>query len=472
MSFHNRARNPLKHNHLMQRRDWLQVGGLSAFGMSLPQLLQSPAEASSPVTASRTFGRAKSCIVLFLLGGPPQHETWDPKPDAPDNIRGNFKPIGSAQPGFQVGELMPKTAALVNDLAVIRSMSTNDNAHSASGYWMLTGVPHTPKNKETDGKGGPPNDWPCLGAQVRHLLGDRGNLPAAITLPENLWNTGMINWSGQTAGWLGPQADPWLIMCDPSASNFEVSELTLREGVTPIRMHHRGNLLHQFNQGVDHLLKSNVVDRWNQYQQRAIEMLSSKEARHAFALDDEDSNLRDSYGRNRFGQSVLLARRMVEAGVRMVQVNWTRWGHDTSAAPAWDTHADNEKRLRNDLMPPMDAAYSTLLKDLKQRGLLEETLVVWMGEFGRTPKINKRGGRDHWGHVFPVALAGGGIQPGVLIGASDSIGGHPTEFRREPHDLHATILHLMGINPQTEIHTPEGRPSVVSRGDVLHEVLV
>ena len=274
MSFHNRARNPLKHNHLMQRRDWLQVGGLSAFGMSLPQLLQSPAEASSPVTASRTFGRAKSCIVLFLLGGPPQHETWDPKPDAPDNIRGNFKPIGSAQPGFQVGELMPKTAALVNDLAVIRSMSTNDNAHSASGYWMLTGVPHTPKNKETDGKGGPPNDWPCLGAQVRHLLGDRGNLPAAITLPENLWNTGMINWSGQTAGWLGPQADPWLIMCDPSASNFEVSELALREGVTPIRMHHRGNLLHQFNQGVDHLLKSNVVDRWNQYQQRAIEMLS------------------------------------------------------------------------------------------------------------------------------------------------------------------------------------------------------
>ena len=215
----------------------------------------------------------------------------------------------------------------------------------------------------------------------------------------------MINWSGQTAGWLGANADPWLIMCDPNASDFEVSELALREGVTPIRMRHRGNLLSQFNKGVDDLLRSDVVARWNRYQQRAIEMLSSKEARRAFAIEQEDDKLRESYGRNRFGQSVLLARRMVESGVRLVQVNWTRWKHDTAVAPAWDTHAGNEERLKKDLMPQMDAAYSTLINDLKQRGLLDETLVVWMGEFGRTPKINARGGRDHWGNVYPVALA-------------------------------------------------------------------
>ena len=461
-----------KLNNPMHRRDWMQVGGLGAFGMTLPQLLKRPAAASAPAVAGNTFGRAKSCILLFLLGGPPQHETWDPKPDAPDDIRGNLKPISSARPGFQVGELMPKTAQMVNDLAVIRSMSTNDNAHSASGYWMLTGVPHTPMNRETDGKGGAPNDWPCLGGQVRHLLGDRGRLPGAITLPENIWNTGMINWSGQTAGWLGANADPWLIMCDPNASDFEVSELALREGVTPIRMRHRGNLLSQFNKGVDDLLRSDVVARWNRYQQRAIEMLSSKEARRAFAIEQEDDKLRESYGRNRFGQSVLLARRMVESGVRLVQVNWTRWKHDTAVAPAWDTHAGNEERLKKDLMPQMDAAYSTLINDLKQRGLLDETLVVWMGEFGRTPKINARGGRDHWGNVYPVALAGGGVQPGVLIGSSDAIGGHPTSFRREPQDLHATILHLLGISPLTEIHDPEGRPTVVSRGDVIKEVLL
>ncbi len=461
-----------KTSYPMGRRDWLQVGGVSTFGLTLHGLLRSTLASDSISPEDKTFGRAKSCIVLFLMGGPPQHETWDPKPDAPDNIRGGLKTISTSQPGFQVGELMPKTAAMVNDLAVIRSMSTDDNAHSASGYWMLTGVPHTPKNRETDGKGGAPNDWPCLGGQVRHLLGDRGRLPAAITLPENIWNTGKINWSGQTAGWLGANADPWLIMCDPNAAEFEISELALGEGVTPIRMRHRGDLLSQFNQSMDHLLRSNVVSRMNRYQQRAMDMLSSKEARRAFAIEQEDDLLRDSYGRNRFGQSVLLARRMVESGVRLVQVNWTRWEHDTSAAPAWDNHAGNEARLKKDLMPQMDAAYSTLINDLKQRGLLEDTLVVWMGEFGRTPKINGRAGRDHWGHVYPVALAGGGVQSGVLLGSSDNIGGFPTSYRREPQDLHATILHLLGIAPQTEIHTPEGRPSVVSRGEVISEVLL
>ena len=466
----NQPPSPHQPGHL-NRRDALQIGGTTALGLSLGSLLarQGNADAAEGVAAS--FGKAKSVIILFLLGGPPQHETWDPKPDAPENIRGDLKPIASAQPGFQVGELMPKTAKMVNELAVIRSMSTDDNAHSASGYWMLTGVPHTPRNKETDGKGGAPNDWPCLGAQVRHVLGDRGRLPGAVTLPENIWNTGMINWSGQNAGWLGAQADPWMLMCDPNADDFQVPDLALRQGDTPLRIKYRGDLLREFNGKIDQLQRSGVVERWTRYQQRALEMLSSPAAQKAFAIDQEDAKLREAYGRNRFGQSVLLARRMVEAGVRLVQVNWTRWKHDTAVAPAWDTHAGNTPRLKKDLMPQMDAAYSTLLTDLQQRGLLDETLVVWMGEFGRTPKINARGGRDHWGHVYSLALAGAGIKKGVLYGASDAIGGYPTRDRHEPQDLTATIFHCLGVSPSTEIRDREGRPTVLSRGTPIEAVL-
>ena len=463
-----RLQHPRGH---LNRRDAIQLGGTSALGMTLSGLLSRQSVGTELTGQGPSFGKAKSVIVLFLLGGPPQHETWDPKPDAPAEIRGDLKPIASAQPGFQVGELMPKTAALVNDLAVIRSMSTHDNAHSASGYWMLTGVPHTPRNKETDGKGGAPNDWPCLGAQVRHVLGDRGRLPGAITLPENIWNTGMINWSGQNAGWLGPQADPWMLMCDPNSTDFKVPDLALRDGDTPLRVKLRGDLLRQFNGKLAELDRIGVVERWTRYQQRALEMLSSPAARKAFAIQEEDSKLRDAYGRNRFGQSVLMARRMVEAGVRLVQVNWTRWKHDTAVAPAWDTHAGNTPRLKKDLMPQMDAAYSTLLTDLKDRGMLDDTLVVWMGEFGRTPKINKRGGRDHWGHVYSMALAGAGVQKGVLYGASDSIGGYPTRDRHEPQDLLATIFHCLGVNPGMEIHDREGRPTVLSRGEPIQAVL-
>ena len=453
------------------RRHLLQIGGAGAVGLTLSDLLMRPADATTQPAISASFGKAKSVIVLFLLGGPPQHETWDPKPSAPANIRGDLQPIASTQPGFHVGELMPKTAKLVNELAVIRSMATDDNAHSASGYWMLTGVPHSPRNQETDGKGGPPNDWPCLGAQVRHVLGDRGRLPAAVTLPENIWNTGMVNWSGQNAGWLGPQADPWMLYCDPNADDFQVPDLLLPPEITSHRIQQRAELLQHLNQQGGGRQRGNAATRWHDYQQRALEILSSPQARQAFAVEQEKPQLREAYGRNRFGQSVLLARRLVEAGVRLVQVNWTRWKHDTSENPAWDTHTKNTSRLQTDLMPPMDAAYSTLLNDLKERGLLDETLVIWMGEFGRTPKINPRGGRDHWGHVYSIALAGAGIQPGVLYGASDRIGGYPTRNRHEPQDLTATLWHCLGISPHREISDATGRPTVLSRGEPIQAIL-
>ncbi|MFY7874562.1 MAG: DUF1501 domain-containing protein, partial [Pirellula sp.] len=202
----------------LSRREWLRIGGLSAFGIGLPQLQQARAASDTSLLSQKlvpSFGKAKSCIVLFLLGGPPQHETWDPKPDAPLEIRGDLKPIASATPGLQVGELMPLTSKLTNHIAVLRATATDDNAHSSSGYWMLTGYPHSPKNQE-NALPGAPNDWPSMAAVVRHLKGDQGSLPGSIRLPEEIWNTGKILWPGQNAGWLGNHADPWLLTCDPS----------------------------------------------------------------------------------------------------------------------------------------------------------------------------------------------------------------------------------------------------------------
>jgi hypothetical protein len=426
----------------LSRREWLRVGGMGAFGMSLAHLqglaAESPSTSAVPSELRHSFGKAKRCIVLFLLGGPPQQETWDPKPDAPAETRGEFKPIASSVPGLAVGELMPKTAQLADRVAVLRAMSTDDNAHSASGYWMLTGQPHTPKGKE-NAKPGPPNDWPCVAAVVKHLRGEQGSLPqgslpSAVRLPEEIWNTGRIVWPGQDAGWLGASADPWLLTCDPNAPDFQVPDLALPGDVPPLRLDSRRSLLDQMNRHLDDVDRAAAVSRWSGLRQKAFDLLSTSQARRAFNVDQEPESVRERYGRNRFGQSVLLARRLVEAGVSLVQVNWTRWEDDDNVAPAWDTHAKNAERLKSALMPPMDLAYSALLEDLEQRGMLDDTLVVWMGEFGRTPKINARGGRDHWGHVFSVALAGGGVNAGVVYGASDRQAGFPVEGRVEPQD--------------------------------------
>jgi hypothetical protein len=452
------------------RREWLRAGGLSAFGLSLAGIPDSVAGFEPVLASGPSFGKAKACIVLFLLGGPPQHETWDPKPDAPSEVRGEFKPIASAVPGLAVGELMPKTAALADRVAVLRAMSTADNAHSSSGYWMLTGYPHAPKNQE-NAKPGAPNDWPCLAAVVRRLAGDRHSLPGAVRLPEEIWNTGRLVWPGPDAGWLGNSADPWLLTCDPNAPDFQVPDLALPGDVPPLRLNGRHALLEAVNGHLDGMERSGSVGRWDGLRQKAFDLLCSPESRRAFAIEQEPDAVRDRYGRNRFGQSVLLARRLVESGVRLVQVNWTRWKDDQSVAPAWDTHAGHADRLKTALMPPMDLAYSALLEDLEQRGLLDETLVVWMGEFGRTPKINARGGRDHWGHVFSVALAGGGIRGGVVHGASDRQGAYPVEGRVEPQDLSATIFHCLGYQPHTELHDRAGRPLVISKGTPIQAVL-
>ncbi len=451
----------------VSRRECLRIGGLGALGLSLPGLLQARQAQAMPASpAAPHGGKARSCIMLFMLGGPPQHDTWDPKPEAPVEIRGDLKPIESNVPGILVNELMPNVAKVMDKVCVLRTLSTKDNAHSSSGYWVLTGTPHTPMNSE-NARPGAPNNWPCLGAVVKQLRPERSGLPAAITLPEHIWNTGGIPWPGQDAGWLGRQADPWLLMCDPSEQGFQIPGLSLPSEVPSPRFAERQSLLNSLD---ERFQSTRSESGYDSYRQQVCDLLAAPEARQAFQLDQEPDAVRDRYGRNRFGQSVLLARRMVEAGVSLVQVNWTRAKDDTNDSPAWDTHRQNAYHLKKTLMPTMDQAYSALLEDLDQRGLLDETLVVWVGEFGRSPKINGGGGRDHWGYVFSGALAGAGIHGGQVHGASDAIGGNPKEGRVQPHDLSATIFHCLGLSPDTELHDPFGRPMVLSRGEVIRSI--
>jgi uncharacterized protein (DUF1501 family) len=444
------------------RRDWLRIGSLGLAGLTLPALLAARAKGEG-----RT-GRAKSCIVMCFLGGPPQHETWDPKPDAVAEVRGNLRPMQSNVPGTLVGELMPRTARQLDKIAVLRAMVTNDNAHSSSGYYMTTGHPHVPMGAE-NAKPGKPNDWPSLGALVKRVVPGQGGLPAAITLPEQSANDGNLTWPGQDAGFLGRTADPWLLTCEPAAPNFQVTGLGLPADVTTTRFDGRAALLAQVNQQLDGMARVGNLGTFTAQQQQALDLIAGSRARRAFNLQDEPAAMRDRYGRTKFGQSIVLARRLVEAGVPLVRVNWSRVpgalnnGH-------WDTHGQNTNALKQ-LMPIMDAAYSALLDDLPQRGLLDDTLVVWMAEFGRTPRLNGAGGRDHWGRVFSVALAGGGVRGGIVHGASDSIAGYPRDGRVFPQDLHATIFHCLGIRPDAEYQDPQGRPIPLTRGDVIRQIL-
>jgi hypothetical protein len=435
-------------------------------GLALPGLLEAR-RAAAASTGGRT-GRARSCIVLFFLGGPPQHETWDPKPQAPPEIRGDLHPIASAVPGVQVGELMPKTARMLGKICVLRALSTNDNAHSSSGYYMTTGQPHQPVGVE-NAKPGAPNDWPCLGALINRAATGAGGLPAAITVPEQSANDGNLTWPGQDGGFLGRTADPWLVNGDPSAADFRIEGLALPAEVSAERFEGRRGLVQQVNRRLDGLERAGAMGLFDSRQQQALDLIAASQARRAFRIQDEPPALRDRYGRTKFGQSVLLARRLVEAGVSLVRVNWSR----VAGAPNnghWDTHGKNTEGLKA-LMPIMDQAYSALLEDLEQRGLLDETLVVWTGEFGRTPKLNGAAGRDHWGHVFSAALAGGGVRGGSVYGASDRIAAYPKDGRVPPQDLMATIFHCLGIRPDTEIHDAQGRPLPLSRGEVIRQVV-
>lgn len=448
------------------RREFLRVGGLSALGLSLPALLYN----QQANAAARPPRSPRSCIVLFLLGGPPQHSTWDPKPDAPAEVRGEFAPTATNVPGMQICSLLPRLARQADKLCLLRAVSTRDNAHSSSGYYMLTGVPHAPMNVE-NANPGPPNNWPNLGAAVRRLRGDRGGLPGSVRLPMHIFNTDGSVWPGQDSGFLGRDSDLWLFRCEPASPTFRIPEFTLAADVPANRLEDRQNLLTRLDQSFARAERNARVDRYDSYTHQAFDLLASRQARDAFELSRESASVRERYGKHQFGQSCLLARRLVEAGVSLVQVNWFRGPEEPSDAPCWDSHVRESDRLRQVLAPTLDQSFSALLDDLQQRGMLDDTLVVCMAEFGRTPRFNGRAGRDHWGYVFSVALAGGGIRGGQVYGASDKDGGQPKEGRVLPADLTATILHSLGYEPSTEIHDAQGRPLAVSRGDVIRAIV-
>lgn len=449
------------------RREWLRVGSVALAGLTLPGLLRSRANAG----ATRGRGRAKSVIILFNSGGIPHHETWDPKPEAPPEIRGEFGAIATRTPGLVVGELMPRTAQLTDRIAVVRTLVTGDNSHSTSGYQMLTGVPHVPLSRE-NALPGKPNDHPSINALVQALCPPSGGLPSSIAMPRRLANfDGLYPWPGSDAGVLGQAHDPWLLECDPSSPDFAVPGCSVPDDLPPLRLNDRLSLLNQVDQHLQRMARHPIVANYDRYQQQSIDLVTGAQARRAFQLDHEPAAMRDRYGRTKHGQCVLLARRLVEAGVSLVQVNWASPDKKLPNGGGWDTHEKHSESLKGWLMPMMDQTYSALIEDLEQRGMLDETLVCWVAEFGHTPKFNARGGRDHWGRVFSIALAGGGIRGGVVHGATDAHAAEPKDRPVRPCDYLATVLGCLGLSPDTIVHDREGRPLPISRGHAIEPIL-
>lgn len=456
------------------RREWLRIGGLGCLGLSLPAVLAPRLSAaaasppSSPAFASKTFGRAKSCIILFLGGGPPQHETFDPKPDAPVEYRGDFKPIRTSVPGLNFCELLPDTAKIAHKLTVIRSMTTGIDAHAVSGYQMMTGRVHPAKVDRPVS----PADWPHIGSLVAALKPSERSPLSAVTIPEPLVNNPGVAWPGQTGGFMGHSWDPRLFKCDPSASDFRIDELTLPDDVSLDRLASRQGLIRDLDARLRTADKEGRLAGLETSRQQAFEMLSSGATRLAFELDRESPALRARYGPHKFGQSALLARRLIEAGVRLVQVNFPREPGDLSSPnPLWDTHRKNTDRLKANLCPPFDRAFPALVNDLEERGILDETLVVVMGEFGRSPKINTFGGRDHWGSCFSIALAGAGLGGGNVIGASDRDGAYVKDRAVHASELSATIFHLLGIDPAGMFHDRLNRPLPIAESRPISELI-
>jgi Protein of unknown function (DUF1501) len=463
----------------LSRREWLRVGGLGVLGLSLPQLLAAEHAARAAPTPAPTelarglsgamFGRAKNVIFLWLQGGPPQHETFDPKPDAPAEVRGLFRPIQTNVPGIQFCELLPRTAQRADKLAIIRSLATDDNNHDVSGYWVLTGYPYGPGSARQI----KPNDWPYFGSIVK-MLKPSERLPAltSVWLPDRMRLNDSVTPAGQTGGFLGSQWDPDRFVGDPASADYAVEGLSLPVDLPPERLENRTALLGHLNRRLQAIDLQGSAGSWNRLSQFALDLVTSGSAKQAFDLSREPAALRDRYGRHTWGQSCLLARRLVEAGVRLVHVNWPREPGDSAVDnPMWDTHAQNADRLQDALCPLFDVTFAALLDDLESRGLLSETLVVAIGEFGRTPKINRLGGRDHWGSVFSCALAGAGIAGGQVFGASDKQGAFPVDDPIRPHALTATIFHLLGIPHDGEFRDRTNRLLSVTKGEPLYRLL-
>jgi uncharacterized protein (DUF1501 family) len=430
------------------RRDVLLAGGLAPLSLGLTDLFASRAVASPNASA-------KSAILLFMWGGPSHLETWDPKPDAPEEVRGPFRSIPTAVPGLRVGEYFPKLAVRAKRYAVVRSMTHTDPAHLSTVHHLMTGRLAAKPNSDADGASR--QDAPCLGAVVRQNLPSAGPVPAAVTLPWVVSHPSAPGGTapGQNAGWLGSTFDPFLVTGNPNAANFSVAGLAPSADVSADRLAGRAALCRLLDQ------TGGPAGEYAGVRNQALDLLTSPAVARAFDLTREPPAIRDRYGRHPHGQSVLLARRLVEAGSRLVTVNWPDDGK-----AFWDTHTNNFVSLQTRLMPPADAAFAALLDDLTDRGLLDETLVVWVGEFGRTPKV-VNAGREHWPRCYSAVLAGGGIRGGAVYGASDSIAAFPAENPVAPPDLTATIYHALGIDPEATVTDRLGRAVARTEGRPL-----
>jgi uncharacterized protein (DUF1501 family) len=442
-------RRPFCDGH--SRRDALRLGaaGLLGWNLTLPGLLARQARAAgqghSPTDVSLIF--------IFLHGGLSTIDTFDLKPDAPAEFRGEFRPAPTCVPGIQIVDQLPRVARQMDKISLIRSFRHHNSDHGPADHYMLTGYFPTAGFNPTLS---PNNQRPALGSVIARKLGPRGSVPPYVCLPKMHPSAG--------PAYLGASAAPFVIDADPNAPDFSVPDVLPPAAVSADRLDDRRRLL----DSVDRFQRS-AEARANRsaqavgtFRQKAFDLMTSPAAKRAFDLAAEPARLREEYGRNSLGQSCLMARRLVEAGVRCVTVDHSNW----------DTHDGNFATLKRDLLPAFDPAISTLFRDLADRGLLERTLVVVTGEFGRTPRINKNAGRDHWGPAFTVALGGGGVRGGRVVGASDARAERPASDPCGPEDLAATVCHCLGIDPKDEFHTPDGRPvAVVNNGRVIEELL-
>lgn len=431
----------------LDRRQALVAGALGAVGLSLPTLLAAEANTRPQ--------RAKSVLLVVPWGGPAQMDTLDPKPDAPEEIRGAFRPIATRVAGTHISEHLPRLAGLADQYAIVRSVSHRITAHNPATYYTLTGrLPLTLKELAPALR----SDWPSLGAVMARSQPAQRGLPGYVVAPCPLVDNGIAN-PGQHAGFLGTAHDPLIVSGDPSSADFAVPGLALAPGLTPARLADRADLLRRLESQRDQASATSSLDG---YRDRAHDILSAAAGRHAFDLGREPDQVRARYGRGRLGQSVLLGRRLIEAGVRLVMVSDAQ----EKSNRRWDTHEGTYRDIQQNLVET-DNALSALLTDLRDRGLLETTLVVWLAEFGRTPFVDDDGGRDHWPHCYSMLLAGGGIRGGVVHGASDRRGAYPQDQPCAPEDIHATLYHLLGIPRDTLLTDQLGRSAPLCTGRPL-----
>ncbi|MBL8815802.1 MAG: DUF1501 domain-containing protein [Planctomyces sp.] len=416
---------------------------------------RSPLAGSSeaPSDSAVSSPRAKSLIIIFLTGAASHHDTFDMKPFAPAEIRGEFQPISTSVPGLQICEHLPRLAARADKYSLIRTLSHGDNNHLMSTHHLLTG--HQQPGGFFD-KVASRDDWPCYSAACEFLRPRSDGIPAGVNLPTFLMSS-PLTWPGQHAGFLGSKYDPWQIVGNPAKDDFRVETLTLSNGLSSERLDQRRSLLNQLNGQQNFALQSGSTARMSEDQRLAFSMLTSSGLVSAFELHREPQAIRDRYGRNIDGQSLLLARRLVLAGVPVVQVN-------IGPVQNWDNHAAIFQTLKERLLPPLDLGVSALLDDLDESGMLNDTMVIMLGEFGRTPKINKDAGRDHWGPCFFGLFAGAGVRGGQVLGTSDEIGAYPATTAWSPDDVGATIYQALGIDPHSTVRDRLGRPVHLNTG--------